>query len=190
MPPQATRNFAPSPPVKKKDRLFKTLLTITIITQKFPDVVMQYLKTILFTLLWNMSNTDYCPLLSKRATEINVKLSNSPISKEFTQSYITTDSQSASPSWGVRRPSGTRDQFFFLLEIFFRQLRVCYFVTPSLTRGRVCNLLLLLVLASAAPIGSESWGTRDHILLPQFLRLPQPGGSSGRRAPWRQFRGN
>jgi hypothetical protein len=42
---------------------------------------------------------------------------------------------------GVRRPSGTRDQFFFLLENFFRQLRVCYFVAPSLTRGRVCNLL-------------------------------------------------
>jgi hypothetical protein len=28
---------------------------------------------------------------------------------------------------GVRRPSGTSDQFFFLLEIFFRQLGVCYF---------------------------------------------------------------
>jgi hypothetical protein len=48
---------------------------------------------------------------------------------------------------GVRRPSETRDQFFFLLEIFFRQLRVCYFVSPSLTGGRFCNLLLLLVLA-------------------------------------------
>jgi hypothetical protein len=42
---------------------------------------------------------------------------------------------------GVRRPSGTCDQFFFRLEISFRQLRVCYFVAPSLTRGRVCNLL-------------------------------------------------
>jgi hypothetical protein len=41
---------------------------------------------------------------------------------------------------GVRHPSGTSDQFFFLLEIFFRQLRVCYFVAPSVTRGRVCNL--------------------------------------------------
>jgi hypothetical protein len=50
----------------------------------------------------------------------------------------------------VRYPPGTRDQFFFLLEIFFVQLRV-YFVAPSLTRGRVCNLLLLLVLASAVP---------------------------------------
>jgi hypothetical protein len=36
----------------------------------------------------------------------------------------------------VRRPSGTRDQFVFILEISFRQLRVCYFVTPSLMRGR------------------------------------------------------
>jgi hypothetical protein len=76
----------------------------------------------------------------------------------------------------VRHPSGTRDQFFFLLEIFFRQLRVCYFVASSLTRGWVCNLLLLLVLASAVPLGSESHGTQDHILLSQFLRLPQPGG--------------
>jgi hypothetical protein len=42
---------------------------------------------------------------------------------------------------GVRRPSGTCGQFFFLLEISFRQLRVCNFVAPSLTRGRVCNLL-------------------------------------------------
>jgi hypothetical protein len=44
-------------------------------------------------------------------------------------------------SLGVRRSYGTRDQFFFLLEISFRQLRICYFVAPSLTRGRVCNLL-------------------------------------------------
>jgi hypothetical protein len=77
---------------------------------------------------------------------------------------------------GVRNPSGTRDQFFFLLEIFFRQLRACYFVEPSLTRGRVCNLLLLLVLASAVPLGSESRGTQDHILLSQFLKIPHLGG--------------
>jgi hypothetical protein len=42
---------------------------------------------------------------------------------------------------GAGNPSGTRDQFFSLLEIFFRQLRVCYFVPPSLTRLRVYNLL-------------------------------------------------
>jgi hypothetical protein len=31
---------------------------------------------------------------------------------------------------GVRHPSRTRDQFFYLLEIFCRQLRVCYFERP------------------------------------------------------------
>jgi hypothetical protein len=36
---------------------------------------------------------------------------------------------------------GPVTNFFSLLEIFFRQLRICYFVAPSLTRGRVCNLL-------------------------------------------------
>jgi hypothetical protein len=73
---------------------------------------------------------------------------------------------------GVRHPSGTRDQISFLLEIFFRQLRVCYFVAPSLTRGRVCNLLLLLVLVSLVPFGSESCRTQDHILLSNILILP------------------
>jgi hypothetical protein len=72
--------------------------------------------------------------------------------------------------------SETRDQFFFLLEIFFRQLRACYFVAPSLIRGRVCNVLLLLVLTRSVPLGSESRETQDHIFLSQILRLPQPGG--------------
>jgi hypothetical protein len=82
---------------------------------------------------------------------------------------------------GVRRPSGTCDRFFFLLEISFRQLRVCYFVAPSLTRGRVCNLLvqLLLGLDRAITLVSKSHRTHDHILLSQ-LRLPQPGGPGSR----------
>jgi hypothetical protein len=67
------------------------------------------------------------------------------------------DRQSVSLS--IRHPSGTSDEFLFLLEIFFRQLPVCNFVAPSLTRGLVCNLLLLLVLASAVPLGSEFRGT-------------------------------
>jgi hypothetical protein len=82
---------------------------------------------------------------------------------------------------GVRRSSGTCDQFFFLLEISFRQLRLCYFVAPSLTRGRVCTLLLqlLLGLARAVTLGSKSRRTHDHILL-SHLRLSQPGGPGSR----------
>jgi hypothetical protein len=75
---------------------------------------------------------------------------------------------------GVRRPSGTRDQFFFLLEIFFKQLRDCYFVAPFLTRGRVCNLLLLLVLASTFPRDS-----RPYFIAP-ILEIPQPGAAGPR----------
>jgi hypothetical protein len=60
--------------------------------------------------------------------------------------------QSASLSWCQNTIMG-RDQFLFLLETFFRQLRVCYFVAPSLTRGRVCNLLLLLDMANAVFLG-------------------------------------
>jgi hypothetical protein len=31
---------------------------------------------------------------------------------------------------GVSHSSGTRDQFFFLLDVSFRQFRLCYFVAP------------------------------------------------------------
>jgi hypothetical protein len=68
-----------------------------------------------------------------------------------------------------------RDQFFFIFGVFFRQLRVCYFVAPSLTRGRVCNLLLLQGLASAVLLESESRGAQYLVLLSQFVRLLQLG---------------
>jgi hypothetical protein len=62
---------------------------------------------------------------------------------------------------GVKHPSGAQYQILFV-----RQLRVCYCEAPTLTRGRVCRLKLLLVLASAVILlGSESRGTHDHILL-------------------------
>jgi hypothetical protein len=56
------------------------------------------------------------------------------------KSKLYYDRQSDGLCLGVRRSSGTCDQFFFLHEISFRQLRLCYFVAPSLTRGRVCLL--------------------------------------------------
>jgi hypothetical protein len=95
------------------------------------------------------------------------------------RSHITTVSRPV--SLGVRRPSGTRDQFYFHLEIFFRQLRFCNFVAPSLTRRYVCNLLvqLLLGLARAVTLGSKSRRTHGHILL-SHLRLPQLGGPGSR----------
>jgi hypothetical protein len=52
------------------------------------------------------------------------------------------------------------------------QLRSCSCGAPSLTRGRVCPLYMLLALASAVFLGSESLGTWDHILLSQIWDFP------------------
>jgi hypothetical protein len=67
---------------------------------------------------------DYCYIWATGAGAVNLR---------------PTVSQLVCP--GVRRPFGTCDKFFFILEISFRQLRVCNFVAPSLTRGRVLKLL-------------------------------------------------
>jgi hypothetical protein len=46
---------------------------------------------------------------------------------------------------GVRHPFGTLHEFFsFFLQLFFRQLWVCWCGEPSPTRGRVCSFQLLL----------------------------------------------
>jgi hypothetical protein len=49
---------------------------------------------------------------------------------------------------------------------------VLFLGAPSLTRGRVCGLQLLLLLASAVFVRSESIGTHDHILLSQIWDFP------------------
>jgi hypothetical protein len=82
---------------------------------------------------------------------------------------------------GIKHPSGAYDQIIVIVW----QLRVSWFGAPSLTRGRVCRLQLLLVLASAVIFGSESLGTWDHILLSHirdfpFLRLLRLAGSRWR----------
>jgi hypothetical protein len=50
------------------------------------------------------------------------------------------------------------------------------YVTSSLTRGRVCRLQLLLVLANSVILKSESRGTHDHILLSQIRDSPNLEG--------------
>jgi hypothetical protein len=69
--------------------------------------------------------------------------------------------QTVSKSW-CRTLSGAHDKIFITVW----QLRSCFCGAPSLTRGRVC--LLYMLLALAVFLGSESLGTRDHILLSQI----------------------
>jgi hypothetical protein len=73
---------------------------------------------------------------------------------------------------GVKQPSGAYNQIF----ITVRQLRICRCRALSLTREWVCRLQLLLTLARAAILGSESSGTRDHILLSQIRDSPNQEG--------------
>jgi hypothetical protein len=69
---------------------------------------------------------------------------------------------------GIKHPFGAYDQIFITVW----QLRVCWFGAPSLKRGRVCRLQLLLALAGAVIFGSESRRARDHILLSQIRDFP------------------
>jgi hypothetical protein len=73
---------------------------------------------------------------------------------------------------GVNHPSGAYDQIF----ITVRHLRVCWCGALSLTRERVCHIQLLLDLASTVNLGSESRGTRGHILLSQIRDSPNLEG--------------
>jgi hypothetical protein len=66
----------------------------------------------------------------------------------------------------------TRSNFIFQLN----SRDYSPYITSSLTRGWVRRLQLLLVLARAVILRSESRGTRDHILLSQILVSPNLEG--------------
>jgi hypothetical protein len=65
---------------------------------------------------------------------------------------------------GVKHPSGAQEE----ICVTARQLGVCGCGAPSLTRGLVCRLQLVLALTSAVALGSKSHGIHDHILLSQI----------------------
>jgi hypothetical protein len=85
------------------------------------------------------------------------------VNSSQSQSHIATDSQSVSKSW-CRAPYGAHDQIFIMVW----QLRSCFCGAPSLRRGRICLLYMLLALSGEVILASESLETRDHILLSQI----------------------
>jgi hypothetical protein len=68
----------------------------------------------------------------------------------------------------IKHPYRTYDQIF----VTVRQLRVFWCGALSLTRGRVCRSHSLLAPASTVILGSESRGTRYHVLLSQIRGFP------------------
>jgi hypothetical protein len=99
----------------------------------------------------------------------------SPILSPLTTRRVTvevfdpasTQVQSVSKSW-CRAPSGAHDQIFITVW----QLQSCFCGVPSLTWGQVCLLYMLLALASAVFLESESLGTRNHISLSPVWDFP------------------
>jgi hypothetical protein len=128
-----------------------------------------------FTLNYNSSDT-FC-VLSYFTSELLASLRNpsltsvlrltSALRQSQSQSHIATDGQSVSKSW-CRAPIWAHDQIFITVW----HLRSCYCGAPSLTRGQVCLLHMLLALSSAVFLGSQSLGTHDHILLSQISDFP------------------
>jgi hypothetical protein len=107
------------------------------------------------------------------------QLSTNWVNQSQSPSYFTTGGlPSISSSWRQGPLRLTTCNFF--------QLNTCGhspYVTSSLTRGWVCRLQLLLVLASAVILRSDSRGSHDHILLSQirdspYLYLPGTGWPS------------
>jgi hypothetical protein len=104
--------------------------------------------------------------------------SSTELKQSQSQSHVATDGQSVSKSW-------CRDPIWGSWPDIFYYLTFTVFFCAPLTRGRVCLLYMLLALASAVFLGSESLETRDYILLSQtrdfpFRRLLRLAGSRWR----------
>jgi hypothetical protein len=69
---------------------------------------------------------------------------------------------SQSVSLGVEPHLGLMTRYLLLFDSY----GLAFCGVPSLTRGRIC--LLYMLLASKVFLGSESLGTRNHILLSQM----------------------
>jgi hypothetical protein len=116
-----------------------------------------YCLTVTVLLLWGALSDERTGLSFVRVIVF--------ISKSQSKSHC--DWQSVSKSW-CPAPSGAHDQ----ICITIWQLQSCFCGAPSLTRGRVCRLYMLLALASTVFLGSESLESRDSILLSQIWDFP------------------
>jgi hypothetical protein len=91
----------------------------------------------------------------------------SQLNHEGNVNVILRPTFSRSVCLGVKYPSWPQGQSF----VTVRQLQVCLYGVPSLMRGRVYRLQLLLSLASAVILTFESLGTNSRILLSQTETL-------------------
>jgi hypothetical protein len=95
------------------------------------------------------------PLPPAQVLSSQTPLQNWLCSESESESYVTTDGQSASLSWYKAPIRGLRPDFASVRNMeYVWQLRSWFRGSPSLTRGRVCLLYVPLALASAVFLGS------------------------------------
>jgi hypothetical protein len=115
-----------------------------------------------------------CPLVN--TSQLNTQLLNCVLnsltnkSLEFEVEVTLHVTVSQSVSLGVEPHLGLMTRYILLFDNYGLVFFFCG--APSLTRGRVCRLYMLLALASAVFLGPESLGPRDHILLFQIWDFP------------------
>jgi hypothetical protein len=78
---------------------------------------------------------------------------------------------------GIQHPSGAYDQIFIIVS----QLRLCWFLVPSLTRGRVCRLHCCWLSPA------QSFSGPSPIGVSQISRFPSPSLPTTRRVTLEVF---
>jgi hypothetical protein len=101
--------------------------------------------------------------LSRQFTGYRCECRRGPSQSQSQSCFTTDDLPQITSSWR-QTPWDPRPVFFFQMNTCFRSPYVIF----SLTRRRVCRLQLLLTLASAVILRSESRRPHDNILLSQI----------------------
>jgi hypothetical protein len=83
----------------------------------------------------------------------------------WSEYFVTTDGQSASLSWNKAPIWGLRPDFYYFQTV------ACLLLWGALERTDL-SFTIAAGLARAVIVGSESHGTRDHILLSQIRDFP------------------